>query len=65
MKKLIALVLVIALMASLAGCCCCMPLAECEVCEEFTFCQERTVKFSSEKMMVCEDCYDSLGFMFK
>lgn len=65
MKKLIALVLVIALAVSLAGCCCCLSLQECENCHELGFCQERTLKYTGDKFIVCDDCYSQYRSIFK
>jgi hypothetical protein len=57
MKKLIAFVLVVALMASLAGCCCCLNLQECDTCGELGF-HQNTVRINGREYPVCDDCYD-------
>ena len=65
MKKLIALVLVIALAVSLAGCCCCVTLQECDACGDTTFCTERTLRISGKKVPICMECYDRYEYLFK
>lgn len=65
MKKLIALALVIALAVSMAGCCCCLGLQECEICEELAFCQERTLRYTGDKVIICEECYERYDHLFK
>jgi hypothetical protein len=65
MKKLIALVLVIVLMASLAGCCCCVNLEECDRCGELTICSEQTLRSTGRRVSICFDCYERYEHLFK
>ena len=65
MKRLIALALVLVMAVSLAGCCCCLPIGECENCGEFGILEEKEMKYTGETFMLCDECCDTLYRILK
>ena len=65
MKRLIALALVLVMAVSLAGCCCCLPISECDICGDKGFHEKHKSKLSGEEYPVCDDCYEDYRFLFR
>lgn len=65
MKRLIALALVLVMAVSLAGCCCCIPMGECDICHEKGFTEEREMKYTGDEVEICDDCYEEYYRLFR
>lgn len=63
MKKVIALALVLGMALSLAGCCCCVGVTECDLCGELGMHPKRTNILGSS-YPVCDDCYYTYSYLF-
>lgn len=65
MKRLIALALVLVMAVSLAGCCCCLPMEECDECGKTAFCETYEMMFTGQEFTLCDDCYDEYRALFR
>ena len=65
MKKLIAFALIAVMAFSLAGCCCCSPINQCDLCGEWGMHPERSTKYTYEEHPVCNDCYEQYSYLFR
>ena len=65
MKRLIALALVLVMAVSLAGCCCCLTMGECDNCGEFGILEEKELKYTGNEFMLCDECCDDLAAILR
>jgi hypothetical protein len=56
---------VLVMAVSLAGCCCCLPISECDICGDKGFHEKHKSKLSGEEYPVCDDCYEDYRFLFR